>query len=35
VHHLVELHGGEVRAYSDGKGTGATFSVELPPHPGT
>jgi CheY-like chemotaxis protein len=30
VRHLVELHGGEVRAHSDGAGTGATFSVRLP-----
>jgi len=30
VRHLVELHGGEVRASSDGPGTGATFTVQLP-----
>src|SRR5690606_29148655 len=30
VRHIVELHGGEVRASSDGKGRGATFSVMLP-----
>ncbi len=30
VRHLVELHGGEVRAASDGEGHGATFSVTLP-----
>jgi PAS domain S-box-containing protein len=30
VRHLVELHGGKVRAASDGLGTGATFTVELP-----
>jgi signal transduction histidine kinase/ActR/RegA family two-component response regulator len=30
VKHLVELHGGAVRAQSDGKGKGATFSVQLP-----
>jgi CheY-like chemotaxis protein len=30
VRHLVELHGGEVRATSDGLGRGATFTVELP-----
>ncbi|HLY38338.1 MAG TPA: GAF domain-containing sensor histidine kinase [Candidatus Binatia bacterium] len=30
VRHIVELHGGEVRAHSDGPGTGATFIVTLP-----
>lgn len=30
VRHLVELHGGNVRAASAGKGLGATFTVELP-----
>jgi signal transduction histidine kinase/ActR/RegA family two-component response regulator len=30
VRHLVELHGGTVQAYSEGKGKGATFSVKLP-----
>jgi CheY-like chemotaxis protein/anti-sigma regulatory factor (Ser/Thr protein kinase) len=30
VRHLVELHGGEVRAESAGVGSGATFIVELP-----
>jgi CheY-like chemotaxis protein len=30
VRHLVELHGGRVRAQSDGRGKGATFTVELP-----
>jgi PAS domain S-box-containing protein len=30
VRHLVELHGGTVRAESDGPDRGATFSVELP-----
>lgn len=30
VRHLVELHGGKVRAESAGKGLGATFTVELP-----
>ena len=30
VRHLVELHGGEVEASSDGPGTGATFTVRLP-----
>jgi len=30
VRHLVELHGGEVRAESPGPGKGATFTVDLP-----
>jgi PAS domain S-box-containing protein len=30
VRHLVELHGGRVRAQSPGEGQGATFVVELP-----
>ena len=30
VKHLVELHGGTVRAKSDGKGKGTSFVVELP-----
>jgi PAS domain S-box-containing protein len=30
VRHLVELHGGRVRAESEGQGHGATFIVELP-----
>ncbi len=30
VKHLVEEHGGDVRAQSDGQGKGARFSVELP-----
>ena len=30
VRHLVELHGGEVKAASDGPDTGATFTVSLP-----
>ncbi|HEY6136204.1 MAG TPA: GAF domain-containing sensor histidine kinase [Thermoanaerobaculia bacterium] len=30
VHHLVQLHGGSVRAESDGVGKGATFTVTLP-----
>lgn len=30
VKHLVELHGGSVRARSDGKDQGATFTVSLP-----
>ena len=30
VHHLVELHGGSVRAESAGPGCGATFTVRLP-----
>lgn len=32
VHRLVEMHGGTVRAESDGKGLGATFIVRLPLH---
>jgi PAS domain S-box-containing protein len=30
VRHLVELHGGSIRAASDGAGKGATFTVDLP-----
>jgi len=30
VRHIVELHGGRVRAASDGPGTGSTFTVCLP-----
>jgi PAS domain S-box-containing protein len=30
VRHLVELHGGEVKAESKGEGNGATFTVNLP-----
>ena len=30
VRHLVELHGGSVRAESEGDGRGSTFTVELP-----
>lgn len=30
VRSLVEMHGGEIRASSDGKGKGATFTVTLP-----
>lgn len=30
VRHIVELHGGTVRAHSDGPGKGATFLVRLP-----
>jgi signal transduction histidine kinase len=28
--HLVELHGGEIEAHSEGSGSGATFTVRLP-----
>ncbi len=30
VHDLIELHGGSVRAQSDGEGKGATFTIDLP-----
>ena len=30
AHHLLEQHGGEIRAYSDGPGRGARFEVRLP-----
>ncbi len=33
VRHLVELHGGRVRAASAGEGQGSTFTVELPVAP--
>ena len=33
VRHLVELHGGTVRANSEGVGQGATFTVQLPISP--
>jgi PAS domain S-box-containing protein len=33
VRHLVELHGGTVRAESDGPGHGSTFTVSLPRSP--
>lgn len=33
VRHLIELHGGTVRATSDGEGTGATFMLQLPQAP--
>jgi PAS domain S-box-containing protein len=28
--HILEAHGGTIRAHSEGKGTGATFTVDLP-----
>jgi CheY-like chemotaxis protein len=28
--HLVELHGGEISVHSDGEGTGATFTMQIP-----
>jgi PAS domain S-box-containing protein len=39
VRHLVDLHGGEIEAFSEGEGTGAKFVVRLPalsmnPHTG-
>jgi signal transduction histidine kinase len=34
VRHLVELHGGTVRADSAGEGAGATFTITLPMRPG-
>ena len=33
VRHLVEIHGGTIRADSDGEGRGSTFVVELPARP--
>src|SRR5205814_51439 len=30
VRNIVEMHGGNVRAYSEGKGHGAAFTVTLP-----
>ena len=33
VRHIVQLHGGQVWAESDGEGRGATFTVELPVAP--
>lgn len=35
VRHLVELHGGTVRAHSEGEGRGASFTVEIPLLPTT
>ncbi|MFN8557440.1 MAG: ATP-binding protein [Dehalococcoidia bacterium] len=35
VQHVVTLHGGTVRAASEGEGRGATFTVELPCAPAT
>jgi PAS domain S-box-containing protein len=31
VRHIVQLHGGDVRAESPGPGLGSTFTIELPP----
>ena len=28
--HLIEMHGGEIRAHSDGEGKGATISIRIP-----
>jgi CheY-like chemotaxis protein len=33
VRHLVEIHGGTVKAESAGQGKGATFTIRLPGHP--
>ena len=33
VRHLVELHGGEVKAASEGRGKGSTFTLRLPLRP--
>lgn len=33
VRHVVQLHGGDVTAYSRGEGMGATFTVRLPSRP--
>jgi PAS domain S-box-containing protein len=33
VRHLIELHGGTVRAVSDGEGSGATFMLQIPQAP--
>lgn len=33
VRKIVELHGGDVRASSEGEGKGSTFTVHLPVHP--
>jgi signal transduction histidine kinase/CheY-like chemotaxis protein len=30
VHYLIQLHGGSVRAESDGEGTGSIFTIDLP-----
>jgi PAS domain S-box-containing protein len=30
VKHIVDMHGGEIKAFSEGEGQGATFTVKLP-----
>jgi PAS domain S-box-containing protein len=35
VRHLIELHGGTIRAHSEGEGKGAEFTITLPLHENT